>query len=334
MEKWKIETRQLLNEILKMSLQLDEVFIDPDNHQKLHEINQIFSEMARKFSVFFSSYDRIMNSELAFFFNNIDEVDAQNIVDLLEIGRFPSLIDNFSEDKYNLFFDDFKCQSLISYKMRENEKMYNIVEKYHKLNNLEARGIDHKLKNIDKKIITVQSRIKKFHETSISILGFFTAIVFTVFGGLDMISKIFDKVANPSGSNIAVLILSGIMIFLVMLLTVNFLLVTIGKLSGNDHNDFKYNVLWNKNRRKISYVRILFYLSISAIIIIFMFLGINKYHPETFKMFFDKLFYDFPKLFEMKTLIDILILITSVVLVSNFYARHKRKQSTKTNNKI
>lgn len=314
MNEWKKNTRQLLDDIFDMITRLRKTASDK---QEKTEMSKILDDMGMKFEKFFGLYDRAMNSEMSFFFtNDIDEVDAQFMVDILEMCDFSIRTSKFPQEKYSVFFDDFKFHALVSFRMRENEKMYNDVKRYSELNNAEAKEFNKELENIHDDIVKVQTSVKKFHETSISILGFFTAIVFTVFGGLDMISKIFDKVVDPSGSNIALLILSGVMIFLVMLLTVNFLLVTIGKLSGNNHNDFKYNVSFKKINYEISYVRVLFYLSLIISVIIFALLGVNKFHKDSNAMVFD---------FILLPMIVVIMIITVIIVIKIFM---KNKKST------
>ena len=208
-EKQNANFNDLVNDLKHNEIALKYIDIDiqkliyivaTDNNKKL---NKIFDKC----------YDTLETIE------TIDKLDPQHELDLKKLIRnnlpfylkkLKKLTDSESQELYNNVVTSYKRYYGIIIKKRDS---VNINER---VDDLEQR-VENNSINAKKNITEAENNIKKeLYPEFITLLGIFTAITFAIFGGMDLLSNLFQNMKSTHASLGQALILASIFGFTVL----------------------------------------------------------------------------------------------------------------------
>ncbi|KHD34432.1 hypothetical protein NL50_17300 [Clostridium acetobutylicum] len=101
--------------------------------------------------------------------------------------------------------------------------------------NEQAQNTQVNVKKINKRVNQVNKKMETAQTSYVSILGIFSSITFALFGGLNILAQVFDKVANINNHNVflGVMVIAGFVVFSIFNL-LNLLLYSIGRIVNRD----------------------------------------------------------------------------------------------------
>ena len=190
------------------------------------------------FNPFNYANDSLLDDEFCklFFSDNFSDIEVaenigKNIANQLELDRLHASYSNVT--RYIFYkcdgditseFVDIRCEELaasIKYEevavsaRKEKEEVVSFVKKTNdniKLAFAQKEYIGAELKETEKKFKKVKGNLDRIYAEFITLLGIFTAIAFSVFGGMETLSSLFSKLSfkNPRITTGFVLIIAAI----------------------------------------------------------------------------------------------------------------------------
>lgn len=191
-------------------------------------------------------YRRIIKLIYKYYTKEYDNSDADAIIELQNLlslcctlllnGKKYSLEDiGLKSKKYedNDIIKFIKFTDLINEKYKYELKLDSINDLRLQQLSLIQQKIEYSLNNVNDKINNASQRIDKIHFDTISIISVFVAIIFTLYGGTQLVSSVIDKINKH---NYRLIINTGIIMGYILLILTSVLLST---LSSNCKKNIK-----------------------------------------------------------------------------------------------
>lgn len=216
-----IESNKSIQDILQEIVSLDNL-----NHSYYDDIKRVSEELRH----YYDNKGRHLYSEVSAFLYKINEEDLDYIYDNIEsIHKVLLAYDNEHDTKYGIkvlkLEDHIRLEILRAQHLKntQNDNARILIRKMNKLS-IESKKYTDTFEEINTKYETQRKSIEGLNSEIISIIGIFSAIVITFFGGINFIESVLNSIDKVSKYRLVFAILiTGFVMFNTIFMLLNFI---------------------------------------------------------------------------------------------------------------